>query len=220
MGLQGWVEGGCPEVNIFDTGDDSRVDRTLSLRKRVGSLIMIPIQYAERAIGFLCAATHHSGGIDIPEMETLRVITSEMSQAVGRLEAPVRGPSGLLTPREFQEAIGSDDYGCYIFLEPIKRDALLEEFGAPSLDMALQQYGRRIRQKLPRGGLMCRRAEGDFVVFLRNTTETYSRQWANEAVASASLVGVTTPDGRHKIPLALRAKVSEQTVATTVEAAS
>lgn len=221
QGLEGWIESGCPEMTIFDTSEDDRVDRTVSLRKRIGSLFMIPIQYAEQAIGFLVAATHHNGGVDTPQIETLRTITNEMSQAIGRLESPVRGPSGLLTPKEFQEAISETDFGCFVYLEPIKRDALIEDFGAPALDIALQQYGRRVKQKLPRGGLMCRRAEGDFVVFLRNTTEGFARQWANDAVANASLIGVTTPDGRHKIPLALRAKVSEQvSSAAGVEVAS
>jgi hypothetical protein len=55
---------------------------------------------------------------------------------------------------------------------------------------------------------MTRRNEGDYVVFIPSTDSEFVRRWANDAATLASLVGVRTPDGSTRIPLALRAKVA------------
>jgi hypothetical protein len=64
---------------------------------------------------------------------------------------------------------------------------------------------------VPSGSLICRRDDGDYIVFLRGQNEETARVWANEIVATAALVPLTTLDGRNRMPMALRAKVATLT---------
>lgn len=207
-GPEGWAASGCPEVMIFDTSEDTRVDRVQAIKRRIGSFLMLPIQFGDKAFGFVAAATHRNAGIDSAELEALRVITAELTQAIGRIEAPLNRASGIMTPAEFAREVGGAK-GCFILIEPVRKEELEGEFGRPAIEMALKTFTRRMKQRLPSAARLCRRSEGDFVVFLPAATQEFARSWANDAVTNASMIGVKTPDGRAKIPLALRAKVSE-----------
>ncbi|MBL8087133.1 MAG: hypothetical protein JNM85_03565 [Chthonomonas sp.] len=209
QGMHAWLEAGAPEVAMFDTTEDDQIDRKIALQKRVGSFALIPMRWSEGPIGFITAATHRSGGIDIPQLERLRMIGAELTQAVGRIEARSTA-EGLVTPREFTEHMNAKPDGCLVYLEPIRREEIVAEYGPPSYEHATTAFARRLRASLPPGGLLCRRGEGDYVVFLRDVAEPFARTWANEATATAAMTAVTTPDGRARIPLAFKAKVSVQ----------
>ena len=93
-------------------------------------------------------------------------------------------------------------------LEPIKRNSLIENYGRPAMTHAFRQFATRIRAKLPSGGALCRKGEGGLVVFLPDANEDFAAEWANDAAATASMIGLRTPDGSARIPLPMRAKVA------------
>lgn len=208
MGLPGWLASECPEAVLFDTTDDDRVDRKDALQRRVGSYAVIPIRFAEEPFGFLTAATHRVGGIDLPLVETLRIIGTEVAHALARLEEAHGDVSGFCSPREFQHAITQADSGSLVLLEPLHRDALVEDFGEAAFDHAVRQFAHRLRGTLPANAMFCRRSEGSYLAFLHESDLDFARAWANQVTAMAAMVALSTPDGKARIPLALRAKVS------------
>lgn len=207
-GVEGWVAAGCPETVLADTFDDDRVDKTLALKSRVGSYAVVPVAFNETPYGFLTVGTQRAGGIGSDTMATVRTLTAEFAHALGRLECKGRDAEGVMTPEEFYSAVRKGKSGHLVYLEVLHRDDAVEKFGAPAFDLALRRLVRRLRAKLPVGGAVCRRDEGDYVAFLPSTDEAYVRQWANETAALASMIPLTTPDGRSKVPLGLRAKVA------------
>lgn len=206
-GVAGWLKIGAPELAILDTFGDARLAKEDALKKRIGSMVVLPIQFGSEPYGLLVAMTQRVQGIDGGRLETLRVVAAELSQAMARLTTDHRDPEGLMTPGEFHEMV-SRHSGCLVYLEVLRRDDLVERFGAPAVDIATRKFASRMRSRLPAGGALCRRDEGDYIVFLRDMDETFARSWANDAAASASMIGITTPDGRARIPLALKAKVA------------
>lgn len=207
-GVEGWLGIDAPELMLFDAGDDLRSSREAALRNRVGSFCLVPIRFGERPFGYLTAATHRVGGLDKDTQNTLRSVGAELSQAVARIEIESPGASGLATPKEFQKRVAEAGEGCMVVLEPLRKDELVEAYGHPAVELALRTLAHRLRPTLPAGGILCRRAEGDFLVFLRETEIEFARRWANEAAATASTVPVATPDGSRRMPLAVRAKAS------------
>lgn len=219
-GLSGWLNTEAPELILFDTGDDARCSGKDALKMRIGSFVLIPISFDDRPYGFLTAATHRVGGVDVKEVEALRMIAAEMGQALARVLNLESAGSGMATPGEFQRIVSSVGNGCLVYLQPLKVEQMIETFGKPLWENALRTYARRLRAKLPVGGAACRRAEGDFVVFLREMDEASARSWANEVSAMASFIGITLPDQKVRIPLAMRAKVALiGSVATSVQEA-
>ena len=208
VGLEGWLESGSPLVAMTNARDDARLPEHLALKKRVGSFVLIPLECGAEPLGYLTAATSRVGGIDTGELETLRVIAAETTQALSRLQNEGRGPEGLTTPREFWEIIKSSGVGYLVYLEVPRREDMVKTYGSPAIDHAIRRFAVRMRAELPEGAAICRRDQGDYVVYIRSTDEQYVRAWANDVTALASMVGVRTLDGRSRIPLALRAKVA------------
>jgi len=211
QGVTGWLGVGSPELYLFDAYDDQRLSKPEAMKRRVGSFVLIPLQFGSEPYGFLTAATHRVGGIDAAHVETLRVVGAELGQALSRLEIPNRTTEGLATPKEFHQAVREAKDGCMVYLELLRKEELFESYGKPAVSFAVRKFAARMRAKLPTGGVMCRRSEGDYVVYLRGVDESIARSWANDAAATASMIGITTPDGRSRIPLALRAKVADRT---------
>lgn len=207
-GLHGWLKLGAPEVVMVDALADDRFPKTEAVKKRIGSVVVLPISFGEEPYGFLTAATHRVGGIDNARLETLRIVSAELAHALARHEQGGRDPEGLMTPREFQDCLKGMGRGCLVYLDVPRREELIETYGRPAYDLAVRKFAMRMRAKLPTGSGLCRRDEGDYVVALRDIAEPFARSWANEAAAIASMVALTTPDGRARIPLALRAKVA------------
>lgn len=219
-GLHGWLGIDAPELILFDTGDDARCSSVDALKMRIGSFVLIPIAFDDRPYGFLTAATHRVGGVDIKDVESLRLIAAELGQALARLLNLEGGNSGMATPGEFQRIVAGSGNGCLVYLQPLKVEQMIETFGKPLWENAVRTYARRLRAKLPVGGAACRRSEGDFVVFLRDVDDQTARSWANEVAAMASFIGITMPDNKTRIPLAMRAKVALiGSVATNVQEA-
>ncbi|MBS1707128.1 MAG: GAF domain-containing protein [Armatimonadetes bacterium] len=207
-GVGGWLKLGGPEVVMTDALADDRFPKTEAVKKRIGSVAVVPIQFGEEPYGFMTAATHRVGGLDNARIESLRIVCAELGHALARHEQGGRDPEGLMTPKEFQECLKGMGNGCLVYLDVPRREELIETYGKPAYDMAVRKFAMRMRAKLPTGSGLCRRDEGDYVVALRDVAEPFARSWANDAAATASMVALTTPDGRARIPLALRAKVA------------
>ncbi len=220
-GIGGWVRAGASELHMRDVPGSGLVDRTVALKRRAGSYCLIPIRFGPEPYGYLAASTNAVGGLDEGIMAVLRSTATELSRAIGRLEGAPRGPEGLANPTEFQAAVTQHPAGCLVYLEPLRLEETIENFGRPAVDHALRTLAVRLLGQLPAGGLLCRRREGDLVAYLRDVDESFARRWANESTAVASMVPLRTPDGRARIPFGLRAKVARlgplETLAGTVE---
>lgn len=189
-------------------GDSPAFDRIEALKRRIGSLVVLPLGADGDADGFLAVYTHRAGGIDSATLEMLRSVAQETGQALARFQDDQVRPYGLATPREFHGAVKAADSGSLVVLEVLKRDELVETFGKPALDQATRAFAIKLRAVMPKNGVMCRRADGDFMVLLRGRDEATARTWAARAAATASLIPVAQPGTRKRAPLAVKAKVS------------
>lgn len=207
-GLSGWLKTGAPEVYLPDTYRDERIERAIALKRRTGSFVLIPVQWDSAPYGFLTASTQRPGGIDLNRLETLRVVAAELGHALARLESGGQAVDGIMTPTEFFDSVRQGRRGHMVYLNLPKRESLVERYGSPAVELATRRLLRRLRAKLPVGGGICRRDEGDYVAFLPTLEPDAARRWANEAAATASMIGLATPDGRDRIPMALRSKVA------------
>ena len=149
--------------------------------------------------------------VNVTSVEALRLVAAEMYQALQRLDGETKNAAGLMLPGEFHSKISNAKKGCLILLEPIRKDDLIARHGAPAFELALRQFALRLKGKLPRGGAICRRAEGDYIVYLSGS-EKSARSWANEAAATASLIGIPVDENGKRVPLAIRAKVAKVSV--------
>ena len=207
-GVEGWLRSGAPVLSVTDARSDARIAPQEAVRRRVGALLIVPLEFGATPFGFLVAATSRPAGIGAGETETLRVVCAEASHALARLSAGAGGPEGLATPKEFYEIVRKNGEGHLVYLEVPQREEMNETYGKPAVEHAVRRFAVRLRSEIPAGAAITRRNEGDYVVFVPSADEEYVRRWANDATALASLVGVRTPDGRTRIPLALRAKVA------------
>lgn len=206
-GVSGWQATGTPEVVIPDALEDPRVDRTAALKARIGSLAVLPISDGAEAIGFVTASTHRSGGIDTAQAETLRAVVSELGQAIARQHGAA-ATRGVMTPPEFFATVRESGAGHFVYIDVVNRDQMTTEFGSPAVEAALRRITHRLRSRLPSGGGLCRREEGDFCCFLPGLADEAAQSWANDSAAAINGLRPTTPDGRQRIPLFARAKVA------------
>lgn len=207
-GLAGWLKVGAPELAMFDTAEDIRCTPKEAIKRRVRSFIALPIQFGESAYGILTAASHAAGGLDATDLESLRLVTGELCQALARITEGEARPSGFATPGEFQSAVVKTSEGWLVHLEALRRQQMVENFGKAVFDQALRGFARRVRSRLPVGGLLTQREDGDLVALLPAFEEESARSWANEAAATASFIGVPIGDSDKRVPLAFRAKVA------------
>lgn len=210
-GLEGWLRSESCEVVIHATGDDKRCDRLETLKRRVGSMAILPIQFGSEPFGYVAVADHTAGSLDGAQLESLRTLVAELTHAIARLEGAQSGANGLMTPREFQSYLSTCTKGSLVFLEVLQRTDLQELFGGPAIEHVLRQFTARLRPTLPTNSAICRQASGDFIVFLSEMEEMAALRWANQATALASLVAFRTPDGTARVPLALKAKAADWT---------
>jgi len=203
-GVKGWIATGSPELVIFDVRQDPRCDKEETFRRRVGSFVLLPLWVGAEVAGYFSAGSHVVGEIDKDQIGTMRLIAAEMSRALERIKGPRSG--GLMTPREFADAT-ADRTGTIVYLEPLRREQLVSTYGYAAFEEAVRKLAHQVRAKLPAGGCMCRRNQGDFLVFL-DVDEDFARKWATEVTASASLIAISTSDPTKRVPLALRARVA------------
>jgi GGDEF domain-containing protein len=183
------------------------MDAQEALKRRVGSFVLVPLNTAQATIGFITAATHSRGGLDKPQIESLRIAAIELSQAFLRLEGKSSEPEGVMTPAEFGKRVQGTK-GIFVYLEPLRREQLADTFGKSAVDLALRKFVGQLKRSLPKGGCVCRRDEGDYVVFLPKVSLEKATSWANDVTATSAMIAVRTADGSAKIPLALRSKVA------------
>ncbi len=207
-GVTGWLATQSPEVIAPDALDDDRIDRAVALKSRIGSLAVIPIMDGDVALGFITASTHRVGGIDRARLETLRAVTAELTQALIRQEPGVDAPLGAMTPTEFYATFRKGGAGHFVYFDIVNREPLQKEFGKPAIDAAMRKITHRLRMRLPSGGGMCRRDEGDFVAYLSGMTDDTASRWGNDSAGLLNGLHLTTPDGRHKLGFIIRAKVA------------
>ncbi len=207
-GLEGWILDSAPETILYDAYADRRLPEKVAIKKRVGSYAIFPIKFGATAYGFLTAGMGRVDGLDAGRIESLRLVTAELGQAIARFENPNSGPEGLMTPKEFRTHIATHPRGSLVYLDVVKKEDMTKTYGQTAIDLAVRRMATLLRQKLPTGAGLCRREEGDFVAFLRDTDEIAARQWANDATNLASSTILNTPDGRARIPLSLRSKVA------------
>lgn len=207
-GMSGWLLTNTPEVVAVDALEDDRIDRTIALKNRIGSLVLIPILDGDQPLGYVTASTHRVGGIDQARLETLRAVVAELSQALLRQDMASDNPLGAMTPKEFYESVRKGGAGYFVYFDLTNREQLQKEFGKPAIDAAMRKITHRLRVRLPSGGGMCRRDEGDFVAYLAGVSDDTAQRWSNEAAAALNGLNLTTPDGRHRLGFLVRAKVA------------
>jgi hypothetical protein len=201
-GVAGWMGVDAPELILYEVRKDLRWSPEDSLRSRVGSFLLMPLEGEGEVRGFVSAACQTSGGLQKEHAETLRIASLELARTMFPATS-----SGVMTRSEFATFMGSRP-GHIVLLQPLKRQALETSFGRPAMAHVIRRFTYRLRLRLPEGAGLCRRQEGDFVVFLPDAEQAFASRWANEMVAYASMIGLRTPDGAHVVPLAFRARVA------------
>lgn len=209
VGFEGWEQAGYPETIIANSHNATNIDKIAAIKQRVGSYALIPLNSGDKTLGFITASTHRTSGIEEGALSTMRVIGQELAFSLARLKNPGAHPEGVMTPEEFYASVRAGRQGFFVYLEVIRKEDLVEKFGQPSVDLAVRRLVRKIRSSLPKNSGICRREEGDYVAFLALDSQAAADSWANEALALASLIPLTTADGRAKIPLALKSKVAQ-----------
>lgn len=208
QGHKGWLASGAPEVAMHDARADMRLDSREAIKRRIGSLVVIPISTASDPEACLIASSFRVGGIDVGALETLRMIAAELGHAFARIGHRSSPSEGMATPVELFKAVQDEGSGCLVYMEVLRRSDLVEGYGRAAVTHAIATFARRVKAMLPAGCLVCRRDEGDFVAYLRGMDERAAIAWANDAAATASMIGIPTPDKRANIPLAIRAKTA------------
>jgi len=207
-GLKGWLDTGAPELNLMDVRKDQRFPAEASLRARIGSYCVQPIYIGEQLFGILSAASIRVGGLDISHVETLRAAGSELSRLFSKMDKSVDSPDGILSPKDFAEAV-AERTGYMVTLDPLRLPELEAKFGRPALSHALRQLGLRIRARAPQGAIVCRHPSNMYLVFMDSEDGSSATSWANEMAAVGPQIGLRTPDGTTRIPIAIRAKVAQ-----------
>lgn len=206
-GIPGWLGIDAPELALFDPRTDARCPAKEAAKRRIGSYIAVPIRSGVQVTGLLAAGSHTVGRLGLGELESLRLIAAELGLAFSRLEGE-DDRIGMATPAEFQRLLDSTEFGSIAVLQPLRRERILELHGAPALENAMRTLCRRLRPMLPPQGALLRRPNGDLIAFLPEFAEADASRWANEAAASASLIGLPTGSGDTRLPLGLRARVA------------
>jgi hypothetical protein len=202
QGVEGWLGTDAPELLLHEVRKDSRCPAGLGMKNRIGSYLLVPLETENGVGGFVSAACNASGGLGREAAESLRLAALELGRALFNARS-----AGVMSPPEFHTFIGSRA-GYLVVLQPFRRQAIESKFGRPAFAHCMRRLTGRLRLRLPRGAAVCRRAQGDFLVFLPGMEEEDARTWANETVAYASMIGLRTPDGAHVVPMALRARVA------------
>lgn len=207
-GAVGWKTSGAPEVLVSDPRSDTRCNPEECLQQRIGSFAIVPIQRRGEVDGVMLVASAVVRGLSEERLSAIRAVVYEVSDALDRQFSDSLPSGGLATPREFRRAIASAGVGTIVVIEVLRRERMEQGYGRPALSQALANLARRLRTKLPPGGLVCRRPEGDLLVWLGSCDVETAGRWANQAAAMASMVAVQSPLGG-VVPLAVRARVAQ-----------
>lgn len=205
-GVEGWVRTGAPEIVMSDVRSDARCSPEMALRARIGSFVAIPLGIAEGIGAVLCAATARVGGLDLPQIESLRAAGAELARRFARPLVSESEGEGMLAPSEFATRLLRG--GVLVTLDPVRLEIHEAAFGKPAVAHAMRTLGQRVRARLPEGAAACRTGEGRILVWMPDASETEAVSWGNEMAAISGTLGLRTPDGTKRIPIALRAKTA------------
>lgn len=207
MGVSAWIESGAPRVHVVDAHESLEIAADEAIRRRIGSLMVLPLYCGRDLYGVLTAATHRKGGVDPAQADRLRLLGSELSSALTRLQGIKSISHGLVTISEFQKLIATEE-GSLVVLEPLKATDLLSTFGEDVLEDALNELALKLRPNLPVDGALCRRAT-DLIAFFPQMKLDEARRWANEAVGLSTLYQISLRFGGASQLLAIRGKATE-----------
>lgn len=206
-GTKGWLEIGSPVIDIPNVAEDMRIDRAEAAKHRLGSYLIVPILVGGETVAMLTAGTRNGFTLSAHIRDMLFVVASETGLALGKVDSEGFS-TGVASPNEFFEQVRASASGQLVYIEFLRYPQLIADFGAAAIENAARRLTFVLRSRLPQNSLICRRSEGDYIVLLRDADAEDARKWAAEIAAEASLITLTTPDGRARIPLALRAKVT------------
>lgn len=203
-----WRASGAPEVLVSDPRQDTRCSPEECLQQRIGSFAIVPIQRVGEVDGFVVVASSVVRGLSEDRLSAIRAVVYELSDALGRQYSDLQTSGGIATPREFSRAIANAESGSIVVIEVLRRERVEQGYGRPAIAQALASLARCLRTKLPPGGLVCRRPEGDLLVWLDSCDADTASRWANQAAALASMIRLQRPHGG-AAPLAVRARVAQ-----------
>jgi len=207
-GPSSWRASGAPEVLVSDPRQDTRCSPEECLQQRIGSFAIVPIQRGGDVDGFVVVASSVVRGLSEERLSSIRAVVYELSDALGRQYSDLQTSGGIATPREFSRAIANAESGSIVVIEVLRRERVEQGYGRPAIAQALASLARCLRTKLPPGGLVCRRPEGDLLVWLDSCDADTASRWANQAAALASMIRLQRPQGG-AAPLAVRARVAQ-----------
>ncbi|MBI5707412.1 MAG: hypothetical protein HZC36_10540 [Armatimonadetes bacterium] len=206
-GETGWTAHGAPDIWMPSTHEDARVRPHDVVHTRQRSAALVAVRRGEDVIGFVSASSPRSGAVGAFEFDTIRMAALQLGQALLQLEGnSLQG--GIAPLSELREALTRSPASMVVQLVPVQRERQAQTLGVPALEQAARAYVQRLSAKLPPGGLIASRAEGEFLVLLPGLDRKQAESWANESAAMASLVGIPVGDGTTRVPLAYRARVS------------
>ncbi len=201
-GVEGWLASGAGEVILPDARGEA-VER--GLRGGLGSFCLLPLMDGLETVGLITVGTQRVGGIDVPQVELLRGVSSELRQAF----APsTEQEGGFMTPQEFHRTLTGAKPGCLVVMELQRREALTERYGAEAVQRAMRRFGGRLRGNLAAGGALCRPKSGEFLAYLPTEDLERAMRWANEMTAQAAFVNLRHPETGARTPIGIRAKVA------------
>lgn len=207
LGIPGWLAMGSPVIDIPSIGEDMRIERAEATKHRLGSYLILPVMVGGEAVAMLTVGTRIGFVLGPHVRDMMYVVASETGLALSKVDANANS-TGVAAPQEFFEQVRECTDGQLVYIEFLRYQQLVEDFGAAAIENAARRLTFVLRSRLPQNSLICRRSEGDYIVLLRGCDGETSRAWATEITAEASMITLTTPDGRSRIPLALRAKVT------------
>lgn len=206
-GEHGWAAHGAPDLWMPSTHEDPRVRSQDIVQTRQRSAGLVAVRRGEELVGFVSVSSARSGAVGAFEFDTIRMAALQLGQALTQLEGdPFQG--GIAPISELREALIRNPASMVVQLVPVQRERQAQTLGIPALEQAARAFAHRLSAKLPPGGLISARAEGEFLVLLPGLDRRQAESWANESAAMASLVGVPVGGGTTRVPLAFRARVS------------
>lgn len=170
-GVAGWIRNGGHEILVEDARADERFDRSTVLRKRVGSVAILPMISSGTLSGILVVWTRASFGITAA---MLRVLRATMPIALKRIfggYATVK--PGLIDPVSFWQL--SRGPGSFVEIDFGTSEASRSD----ELRTCRRKLLAAIFTRLPEGGIISRRPTGTIIAFLPGIDEVRAGRWAS-----------------------------------------
>ncbi len=205
-GIKGWLSSGAQELAVMDASEDERCPPSWRVKERVRSLALFPVRYADSPAAFVVLGCRRAHAFDASDLEAVRVVAAEASQASARLDGASGSRPELASAGELERLAGAAQEGFVVLLEPLRFGGLIERYGHAAVLHVQRQYALRLLARLPASGRLAKLSEGAFAALLPNADEDGARSWANEAAALASFIALPESHGMSRTPLAYRTR--------------